>query len=237
MVLSDIHIGSANCKTKELNEFLRHNSAEMLILNGDIIDGWKIRKGEKWKKKYTRFFRMVLRMMDKYNTEVVYVRGNHDSFLDTIIPFVYGDIWIVKEHIHYSKGRKYMVVHGDSFDPVANNLRWLLKLGLAGFPFTLWIYKLYNRLPGLGKKNNRTLSQAITKAPDKSDAYLLQYENDLVKLAQQKNCQGVICGHVHLPSIKQYNDTIYMNSGDWVSSMSALVEDFDGDWKIVYYTE
>lgn len=235
IVLSDVHMGSHNSNTRELIEFLRANTADMLILNGDIIDGWKIRNGEKWKKKYTRFFRVVLKMMEKYNTEVVYIRGNHDDFLDAIIPFVYGDLWIVKEHIHYSKGKKYLVVHGDSFDPVANKFRWLLKLGLAGFPLTIWIYKAYNRLQERKNRPRFTLSQVKTQIPDKTETYISGFENNLVKLARKKECHGVICGHVHQPSIKQHGDIVYMNSGDWVGSMSALVEDYNGKWSIAYY--
>lgn len=235
IIISDVHLGSANSRIKELNEFLRYNTADMLILNGDIIDGWKFKNGGKWKKKHTRFFRMVLRMIEKHHTELVYVSGNHDDFLGSIIPFVYGDIWIVKEHIHYSNGKKYLVVHGDYFDPVANRLRWLLKLGLAGFPFTLRMYKVYNYLFENHNRRHKTLSQTLTQTNNKTQENLSRFENDLMKLARKKNCQGVICGHVHQPAIKHFSEMVYMNSGDWVDSMSALVENHKGEWKIVYY--
>lgn len=29
----------------------------------------------------------------------------------------------------------------------------------------------------------------------------------------------------------------YLNSGDWVETMSALTEDENGEWKVIYYTE
>jgi Uncharacterized protein conserved in bacteria len=235
LIISDVHLGSANSRIKELNEFLRYNTADMLILNGDIIDGWKFKNGSKWKKKYTRFFRMVLRMIEKHNTELVYVSGNHDDFLSNIIPFIYGDIWIVKEHIHYSNGKRYLVVHGDDFDPVSNKLRWLLRLGLAGFPFTLRMYKIYNYLFDSPKHRRKTLSQTLSPTNAKSQVYLSRFENDLIKLARKKNCDGVICGHVHQPAIKPFDDMVYLNSGDWIESMSALAETYKGEWNIVYY--
>ncbi len=237
MVLSDIHLGDKNSKIAELLEFLKFNTCDMLILNGDIIDGWRLKSGEKWKKKYTRFFRVVLKMMEKHHTEVVYLRGNHEDFLDYIIPFIYEDIWVVKNHIHYSKGKKYLVLHGDIFDPIANNLRWFSKLGLANFAFTLWLNKVYCYFKTLQGKSPFSLSHAIHEQADKAEEYIFNYQNELVKLARKKNCDGVICGHIHHPAITQYDDVTYMNSGDWIESMSALVEDYKGNWNILHYTD
>ncbi|HEY4785600.1 MAG TPA: UDP-2,3-diacylglucosamine diphosphatase [Bacteroidales bacterium] len=237
MVLSDIHLGSKNSKISELLSFLKYNTCDMLILNGDIIDGWKLRNGTKWKKKYTRFFRVLLKMVEKRKTEVVYVRGNHDDFLDHIIPFIYADFWVVRTHIHYSKGKRYLVLHGDVFDPVSNNLRWLTKLGIANYSFSLWINKIYNYFRTHIGLPHFSLSHTIQKHELKGKEHIFNYERELVKLARKKNCDGVICGHIHCPAIKQYEDVTYMNSGDWVDSMSALVEDYKGNWEIVNYSE
>jgi len=237
MVLSDIHMGSKNSKISELLIFLKYNTCDMLILNGDIIDGWQLKKGEKWKKKYTRFFRLILKMTEKHNTELVYLRGNHDSFLDHIIPFIYDDIWVVKSHIHYSKGKKYLILHGDIFDPIVNNMRWLSNLGLSNYSFTLWLNKIYNLIVSKRDKVHFSLSKTINEQPVKAKEYIFNYEQDLVKLARKKECDGVICGHIHHPAITQYDDITYMNSGDWVDSMSALTEDYKGNWKVVNYSD
>lgn len=237
MVLSDIHLGSKNSKIAELLIFLKYNTCDMLVLNGDIIDGWQLKKGEKWKKKYTRFFRVILKMTEKYNTEVVYLRGNHDDFLDHLIPFIFGDIWIVKNHIHYSKGKKYFILHGDILDPVANNFRWLQKLGFMNYGFTLWLNKVYNYIQTKKGLPRYSLAHTIQKQKYKDEEYIYNYERELVRLARKKECDGVICGHSHHPSIKQFGDITYMNSGDWVDSLSALVEDHAGKWKIVYYKD
>jgi UDP-2,3-diacylglucosamine pyrophosphatase LpxH len=237
IVLSDIHLGTKNSQAKEVVRFLKHHTCDMLILNGDIIDGWQLRRGAKWKKKHTRFFRVVLKMMEKHKTEVVYLRGNHDDFLDNIAPFIFGDIWVVKDYIYYSKGKKYFVVHGDIFDAITTNLRWLAKLGDVGYSFLLWVNKIYNAYRIRKGLPYFSLSQAVKHKVKGAVSYISDFEKELAKLARSKDCDGVICGHIHQPAISQYDGVIYMNSGDWVESLSALVEDYKGNWKILYYSE
>jgi UDP-2,3-diacylglucosamine pyrophosphatase LpxH len=237
IVLSDIHLGTKNSKAKEVVRFLKSSACETLILNGDIIDGWQLRKGAKWKKKHTRFFRSVLKMMEKHDTQVIYVRGNHDDFMDNILPFKFGNISIVKDFVYRSFDKNYFVLHGDIFDAITTNLRWLAKLGDIGYTFLLWINKLYNNRRIKKGLPYFSLSQAIKLKVKGAVSYISDYEGELVKIARVKNCQGVICGHIHHPAITTYNDVVYMNSGDWVESMTALVEDYKGNWKIIHYTD
>ncbi|MBP6611125.1 MAG: metallophosphoesterase, partial [Paludibacter sp.] len=86
IVISDVHLGTEHSKTTQLAEFLRTVNCETLILNGDIIDGWQLQKGgrNRWKKEHTDLFKIIMKMMENYNTKVIYVRGNHDDFLDHI---------------------------------------------------------------------------------------------------------------------------------------------------------
>lgn len=237
IIISDVHLGTKNSKAKELVRFLKTNTCEKLILNGDIIDGWQLRKGSKWKKKHTRFFRVILRMLDKKNTQIIYVRGNHDDFLDNLIPFEFNRLAIVKDYYHVSGENKYFVLHGDVFDTITTNLRWLAKLGDIGYTFLLWLNKVYNNRRIKKGLPYYSLSKVIKQKVKSAVSYISDFEKELVNLAKSRNCQGVICGHIHHPSITKYDDLVYMNSGDWVESLSALVEDFDDNWKIVHYTD
>jgi len=97
IVISDLHLGSKGAKAKEVNQFLKTHSCHQLILNGDIIDGWQLKKGGSWKKKHTGFFRAVLKMMDRFDTEVIYLRGNHDDFLDQILPLKIGKQFSIRQ--------------------------------------------------------------------------------------------------------------------------------------------
>ena len=237
IVISDIHLGSSESKAKELVRFLKKHSCEKLILNGDIIDGWQLRRSGKWKKKHTRFFRVVLKMIEKQNTEVIYTRGNHDDFLDNVIPFNIGKLSIVKDYVYESNGRKFWVIHGDIFDSITTNLKWIAKLGNIGYTFLLWLNKVYNYWRIKSGKPYYSLSKEIKAKVKFAVSYISGFEKQLVELARSRNYNGVICGHIHQPAIQNFEEIIYMNSGDWVESLSALAEDENGNWKIIYYEE
>lgn len=237
IVISDIHLGTSGSKAKEVTSFLKHNSCDELILNGDIIDGWQLKKFGAWKKHHTKFFKSILRAIEKYDTKVIYLRGNHDDFLDTIIPFRFGNISVQKDYIITSGGKKFYVVHGDVFDSVTTNLKWIAKLGDIGYTFLLWLNQRYNNYRMKRGLPYYSLSQAIKSKVKKAISYISEFENEIICLAKVKKCDGIICGHIHQPAIKNINGTIYMNSGDWVESLSALVEDFEGTWSVVYYSD
>jgi UDP-2,3-diacylglucosamine pyrophosphatase LpxH len=176
-------------------------------------------------------------MIDKLNTEVIYIRGNHDDFLDKIIPLTIGNFSVKKDYIYKSNGINYYVVHGDIFDKITSNLKWLAKLGDIGYTFLLWLNKIYNNRRVKQGLPYYSLSQDIKHRVKSAVSYISSFEHELVELAKSRNCQGVICGHIHQPDIRQYDGIKYLNSGDWVESLSALVEQENGDWKILYYNE
>ncbi len=237
IVISDVHLGSSGSKAKELVRFLKQNTCDLLILNGDIVDGWQLRRSGAWKRKHTRFFQRVLKMMDEFKTRVIYTRGNHDDFLDQVLPMHIGNLSIVRDFVYESFDKKYYVVHGDIFDTVTTQLKWIAKLGDIGYTFLLWLNKLYNNYRVARGLPYYSLSQAVKMKVKSAVSYISDYEEKLAELAQSKGCHGVICGHIHHPEMKEINGIRYMNSGDWVESFSALVEDWDGTWSVVYYHE
>ena len=238
IVISDLHLGTNGSKAKELVRFLKMHSCEKLILNGDIIDGWQLKKYGVWKKKHTKFIRQVMKMIDNDDTQVIYTRGNHDDFLDNFLPLKIGkNFSIVLEHIHYSNGKRYLVTHGDVFDSITTNMKWLSKLGDIGYTFLLWLNKVYNNYRTRKGLPYYSLSQKIKSKAKSVVNFISDFEQELVNYATDKKCEGVICGHIHQPAIKMYGNIEYLNSGDWVESLSALVEDFEGEWSLVYYNE
>lgn len=106
-------------------------------MNGDIIDGWQLKKsGKRWKQKHTDFFKVLMKMMEKRGTEIIYVVGNHDDFLDSLAPFKFSNISIVKDYLLKTRqGKRYFVTHGDIFDTVTTHMRWLAMLGDVGYTF------------------------------------------------------------------------------------------------------
>ena len=137
VILSDIHLGTPDSKALEVNHFLRHVRCEKLILNGDIIDGWQLKRNGQWTKTHTRFIRIVLKMLEKRDTQVVYLRGNHDDILAKFLPLDFENLQIVEEYIHESHGKRYLVLHGDVFDTITKNFVFLAHLGDWGYRLLL----------------------------------------------------------------------------------------------------
>ena len=241
IVLSDLHLGTAGSKAKEATDFLKNHSCQKLILNGDIIDGWQLRQHGVWKKKHTAFFKVVLKQIVHHDTKVIYLRGNHDDFLDQVLPLQVGrNFRIQRDYILKSPGpsgeRSFYVTHGDVFDSITSHMKWLAHLGDMGYTFLLWVNKLYNQYRTWRGLPYYSLSQTIKQRIKSAVSYISDFEEKLTELARARHCDGIICGHIHQPAIRQINGLTYMNSGDWVESMSALVEDHQGNWNLLYYS-
>ncbi|MFT4857686.1 MAG: UDP-2,3-diacylglucosamine pyrophosphatase LpxH [Algoriphagus sp.] len=237
IVISDVHLGTKGSKAKEVARFLKQFTCENLILNGDIIDGWQLKKSGSWKRKHTRFFNRILKMIEQTNTKVFYLRGNHDDFLDQILPLKIGNLSIQTDMIYESHGKKYFVTHGDVFDSITTNLRWIAYLGDMGYTFLLWLNRILNHYRYRRGLPYFSLSQFVKNKVKSAVSYIDQYEEELAKMAKSKNCDGIICGHIHKPENRTINGIEYLNSGDWVETLSALAEDHEGNWQLIYYNE
>ncbi|MDG1276282.1 MAG: UDP-2,3-diacylglucosamine diphosphatase [Algoriphagus sp.] len=237
IVISDVHLGTKGSKAKEVARFLKQFTCENLILNGDIIDGWQLKKSGSWKRKHTRFFNRILKMIEQTNTKVYYLRGNHDDFLDQILPLQIGNLSIQTDMIYESNGKKYFVTHGDLFDSITTNLRWIAYLGDMGYTFLLWLNRVVNHYRYKRGLPYFSLSKYVKNKVKSAVAYVDQYETELAKMARSKNCDGIICGHIHKAENRIIEGIEYLNSGDWVETLSALSEDHAGNWQLIYYNE
>lgn len=238
--ISDVHLGTKDCKAEQLNNFLKHNTCETLYLVGDIIDAWKIQQNRwRWKQSHTNVIRRVLGHA-KRGTRVIYVAGNHDEFLRPLIPYGigFGMVEVVNQAEHIGlDGRHYLVTHGDLFDGITSITPWLSFLGDRLYDIVLNLNSRFNWLRhrlGFGYWSlSRYLKYRVKKAVD----FVFQFEVNLATYCRKKGYDGVICGHIHHAEIKEINGVTYMNDGDWVESMTALVEHHDGRWEIVTWTK
>lgn len=236
--LSDLHLGTPDSKVHEVIDFLKHVECEKLVLNGDIIDGWALKRGSRWRKRHSRFIRTVLKKVERENTEVIYCRGNHDDILDRFLPLAFGPVNFVKEHIHEGvDGKRYLVVHGDGFDSVSTNYRWLAMLGAIGYDTMLSVNRLYNRYRAWRGRGYYSLSKRLKAKVKSAVTFVDRYEIQLQQFARHRKCDGIICGHIHTPEDKQVGDIRYMNSGDWVESLTAIVEHHDGRFELIRYED
>jgi UDP-2,3-diacylglucosamine pyrophosphatase LpxH len=234
VVISDIHLGSRYSKAKELCKFIKSIECDTLILNGDIIDGWSLQRGGKLSYDHINCIRLLLKKSKK--TNIFWVKGNHDEFLLDFAPFKIGKIELVKEMTYYgSNGKKYLVTHGDVFDVFVSKMKWLALLGSIGYDLALWINKWYNKWREFRGLEYFSLSKRIKDSVKLATSFIGDFEKHLCQYAKSKDYDGVICGHIHQAEIKKIEKIDYMNSGDWVESLTALVETKWGKWEIISY--
>lgn len=163
IVLSDIHLGTADCKAEEVHHFLKHTVSEKLILNGDIIDGWSLSRRGGWKKEHTKCIRRILKIAEKKDTEVIYLAGNHDELLRSFLPVFFDKFRIVENYLHETPNGDYLCLHGDVFDAVTRNARFISILGDIGYTNLLRLNRLYGRYLKWRGKEYFSLSKLISK--------------------------------------------------------------------------
>jgi UDP-2,3-diacylglucosamine pyrophosphatase LpxH len=233
--ISDIHLGTTGCKADNLCKFLKENQCDNLFLVGDIIDGWKLSRGWAWPQSHSNVIRAIL-TKSKRGSNITYIVGNHDEFLRSWISMGInlGNIEIQNEVIYDDlKGRKWLITHGDLFDQVTRHWKFVSVLGDHAYTFLLmcngWLHIVRERL-GLGYWS---LSQYMKSKTKQALNFIYKFEECLANHAKKLNMHGVICGHIHTPTIKMVNDIIYANDGDWVETCSALVETDTGEFHLL----
>lgn len=237
VVVSDLHLGSLYSKVVELTRFLESLTCDTLILAGDIIDGWQLKKIEdKWTVRESAFIKSVMELMEVFHTEVIYVTGNHDDFLDHITPCQLFNINIVNEYMIDDEGGRFVVIHGHAFDSITSHFKWLSNFGDTAYNFLLRFNNLKNRARDKQGKEKYSFSKALKHGGKKAVNLISGFESDIAEFAKSKKCDGIICGHIHHPEDKILKHGIrYLNSGDWVESLTALGEDEDCKWKVLKY--
>lgn len=235
--ISDVHLGTSSAQADRLCDFLKYNSCDTLYLLGDIIDGYRMKSRVYWPQQHINVIRRILTRA-KRGAKIVYITGNHDEFLRRYSGMSFGNIHLVDEYIHRSpNGKQYWLVHGDAYDAVVFNKKWLVLLGDAAYDSLLKINSWLNRLRNASGLTQWSLSSYLKNKTRNAFSIIANYETTLANECKKRKFDGVICGHIHYPELKQINGIQYANCGDWVESCSALVEDKLGNLKIVEWTD
>ena len=235
--ISDIHLGTPGCNAALLLDFLASVECETLYLTGDIIDGWRLRKGWYWPDLHNEVVRRLLKMAHQ-GTRVIYVVGNHDEMLRDYVGLCFGGIEICDEAIHHSAdGRALLVTHGDAFDSVVLYAKWLAFLGDQAYSVLLRVNQLFNRVRRRLGMPYWSLSAYLKRRVKNAVQYVCQFEEAVVHEAALRGVDGVVCGHIHSAEIRRIGNLTYYNDGDWVESCTALVEDRAGAMSIIDWAE
>ena len=235
--VSDTHLGTAGCKADYLLDFLRHTESDTLYLVGDIIDGWQLRRNWFWLQSHNDVVQKVLRKARK-GTRVVFVPGNHDEFARQFVGLHFGEIEVLEEDVHVlADGRRLWVTHGDQFDGVIQHTRWLAHLGDAAYEFTLRLNHWFNSIRSRMGLRYWSLSQYLKHKVKNAVSFICDFEETLAAEARRRGVDGVVCGHIHKAEIRDIGGILYCNDGDWVESLSALVEHDDGRLELLFWAE
>ena len=166
---------------------------------------------------------------------IVLIPGNHDKALREYAGAQFGDIRVVREWIHVAAdGKRYLLVHGDAFDPVSHCGRFIATVGDVAYAALLRLNRHLSRWRHrLGANGYWSLSGYVKQRIRRAADYIRDYEAGVVHAARARGVDGVICGHIHVAAIKDMNGLAYVNCGDWVDSCTAIVEHFDGRLELV----
>lgn len=231
--ISDLHLGTPGCQADALLDFLRHLDCQTLYLVGDIIDGWQLRRQWYWPQAHNDVVQKLLRKARK-GTRVVFVPGNHDEFARKYLDHNFGGVDVVEEAMHTTAdGKRLWVTHGDLFDGVIQCAKWLAYLGDWAYETTLKVNRWLNSARARLGLPYWSLSRYAKQKVKRAVSYVGQFEAAVAREARARGADGVVCGHIHHAELRTIEGVLYANDGDWVESLTALVEHADGRLEIV----
>ena len=237
LFISDVHLGSRGAQAERLLDFLRWHDADTIYLVGDIIDGWKMKNGWYWPQSHNDVVQKLLRKARK-GSRIIYVPGNHDEFLRGYYGTHFGGIEVAETAVHTGvDGRRYLVIHGDHFDLVVTQARWLALLGDKAYDAAIVLNRWFNAIRRMLRLPYWSLSQWAKHKVKNAVNFIGAFETTLAAEAQRHDADGVICGHIHHAAIHDKFGVRYINCGDWVESCTAIAEHEDGKIEIITWTD
>lgn len=238
VVLSDIHLGTYGCHATELLRYLKSIKPKAVILNGDIIDIWQFSK-RYWPGTHMMVIKHLIGLIAK-DVPVYFIPGNHDEMLRRFKGFNLGSLKIMNKLSLKIDGKRIWVFHGDVFDVVMQNSKWLARLGAIGYDTLILINRFVNFISQKMGRGKLSFSKKVKNTVKSAVKFINDFEDTVCGIAAENQYNYVICGHIHHPEIKdmhtRHGDVIYMNSGDWIENLTAL-EYSDGKWRIYNYAD
>jgi UDP-2,3-diacylglucosamine pyrophosphatase LpxH len=76
------------------------------------------------------------------------------------------------------------------------------------------------------------LAERLKLAVSTSARFIERFENAAVAYAHARGFDGIVCGHIHRANLRRVGASIYCNTGDWVESCSALIEEANGQLRL-----
>jgi UDP-2,3-diacylglucosamine pyrophosphatase LpxH len=234
LFISDIHLGNSNSQADKLLEVLKIYEFENLFIVGDFIDMTSLKRKYYWNQNHSTVIQKVLRLSRK-EVKIVYLVGNHDYYIRSVIEdgnILFGNILICDEYIYQTqKGENIYLVHGDCFDGFVRISPWLYWLGDVAYELSITINKVYNWFRRLFKLEYWSFSAYMKTKVKDAIKFLTEYKKLSELKVQEKGCDSIMIGHTHNPEIIEGQ---YYNTGDFCESCSYIIEDLEGNLKLMF---
>ncbi|PKG75074.1 UDP-2,3-diacylglucosamine hydrolase [Shewanella sp. Choline-02u-19] len=235
--LSDVHLGSKDCKAEYLLQLLNSLQTDILFLVGDIFDIWALKRKFLWPQSHNLVLQKLLKMA-REGTRIVYIPGNHDEALKPYDGFCLLDLTITKEHIHTTvSGRKVLVLHGDQFDSEVCIGRAYAKLGDHLYDLLLFLNRQLHKVRSQLGYPYWSLASYVKLRVSKAQQAIKNYRNAVTRYAKRMEVDVVVCGHIHQPELTVTDNMVYANDGDWVENCTFIAESDSGDIQLLKWQE
>lgn len=235
--VSDVHLGFRGASAQYLLDYLKSIDPEYLYLVGDIVDIWSLKKSFYWPQEHNNVLRLILSMA-KRGTRVIYVPGNHDEMCRDYIGHAFGNLEIHREAEHVTAdGRRIWILHGDEFDGAIKCASWLGFVGNYAYDGILWLNRHCNGLRRKMRLPYWSLATYLKQKAGTALSYIDHFERAVVHETKRRGFDGAICGHIHRAKLAEMQGVQYMNCGDWVESCTSLIEDQQGRFSLVHWSE
>ena len=233
LVISDLHLGTYGSEADEVLAYLKTIDAKKIVINGDFIDIMLFNK-RFWPNSHMKVVRHMLDLISQ-GKEIYYVVGNHDESLRKFLNFKIQNFQIVNQVVLDTEEGKVWLFHGDVFD-FSIQTQWITKMAGYLYDYMIVFNSFLNKkvMIPLGRKR-LNFSKTIKAKVKTAVQYFGNFERIAAETAHKNGYKYVVCGHIHTPKIESFNvdgeEVIYMNSGDWLESLSSL-EYVNNKWSI-----
>lgn len=239
VVISDLHLGTYGCHAKEIVHYLKSIAPQILILNGDIIDGWQFSK-RYFPASHMQVIKEIMCLMSN-GTRVIYITGNHDEMLRRYSDIESGNFKLTDKLVMEINGKMTWIFHGDVFDMTTKgSAKLIAKLGGHGYDLLILLNRFINWCLQKAGREKMSFSKKVKNSVKKAVSWISDFEQTAAALAIEKKYDYIICGHIHHPQKKiietKKGKVTYLNSGDWIENLTAL-EYCNGDWSIYQFNE
>ena len=238
LFLSDLHLGFRHSRPEQILACLQRYQPEQLYLLGDFIDGWCLGRSWHWSDACSRVVTSIADLAAN-GTHVRLVAGNHDDFLRSPLLQMLmqrsGFCELADEFLHQlADGRRFLVLHGDQFDPWEKTTTWTsAAIGLL-YDLLLQANSTWGKLTQCVLQGDASLACRVKRRLRALGSHLTHFRTQVARHARCRGFHGVICGHIHQPELLQLEGLVWCNTGDWIENCTAVIEHHCGSLELIH---